>query len=331
MRLNRMWWKTEVEEAVTTAPDNSPYTDRPANTAVLLMQVARPHQWTKNLFVLAPLLFSGRLGESAAIVHAVIAFFCFCLASSTIYVFNDTRDAAADRMHPVKRFRPLASGELSIGMASAWCAALAIASMVTGLAGGAGLAWLCALYLVLMFAYCLSLKRVVIVDAMLIAIGFVIRVIGGAVAISVTPSHWLIICAFLLALYLAFTKRRQELLALGGDASSHRSSLGAYTIPFLDQVSTILLSAIVVCYALYTVSPDTVARVGTTNMVYGTLFVLYGLLRYLHLVQTGSKGDDPGRLLIGDLSLGGAVAGWVVYNAAVVYWNVLLRVGGRSV
>lgn len=308
-------------------PDSPPR----AGTGALLVQVARPHQWTKNFFVLAPLLFSGRLGDSGAIFHAAVAFFCFCLASSAVYVFNDAHDAATDRMHPVKRFRPLASGELPIGLASGWCGLLAVASLLTGLAAGAGLAWLCGLYLVLMFAYCSSLKRVVIVDAMLIAIGFVIRVIGGAVAIGVTPSHWLIICAFLLALYLAFTKRRQELLVLGDGASGHRSSLGAYTIPFLDQVSTILLSAIVVCYALYTVSPDTVARVGTTSMVYGTLFVLYGLLRYLHLVQTLSHGGDPGKLLIGDPPLGGAVVCWVVFNAAIVYWGALVRFGSRWV
>lgn len=308
-------------------PDNSSRT----SAGALLVQIARPHQWTKNLFVLAPLLFSGRIGDSRAILQAAVSFFCFCLASSAVYVFNDAQDAAADRMHPVKRFRPLASGALPIGLALGWCALLAVASLLTGLAAGPGLTWLCGLYLVLMFAYCSSLKRVVIIDAMLIAIGFVIRVVGGAVAIGVTPSHWLIICAFLLALYLAFTKRRQELLVLGDDASGHRPSLGAYTIPFLDQVSTILLSAIVVCYALYTVSPDTVARVGTTNMVYGTLFVLYGLLRYLHLVQTQSHGGDPGKLLVGDLPLGGSVICWVVFNAVIIYWGTLARLGSRWV
>lgn len=302
---------------------------RTVSTGALLLRVARPHQWTKNFFVLAPLLFSGRLGDSSAIFHAAVSFCCFCLASSSVYVLNDIRDASVDQMHPVKRFRPLASGELTVGLASAWCGLLAAAALLIGLFAGVGVAWLCGLYLVLMFAYCSVLKQVVIVDAMLLAIGFVIRVIGGAVAISVTPSHWLIICAFLLALYLAFTKRRQELLSLGSDASSHRSSLGAYTIPFLDQVSTILLSAIVVSYALYTVSPDTVARVGSTNMVHGTLFVLYGLLRYLYLVQTLSHGGDPGKLLVGDLPLGGAVVCWIVFNTAIVYWNTLWRFGGH--
>lgn len=292
-----------------------------ANAGALLLRIARPQQWTKNLFVLAPLLFSGRLGDPGAITGAIVAFCCFCLASSAVYVFNDIGDAAADRMHPVKRYRPLAAGTLSPGLAWSWCGLLAVASLLTALAAGTELAGLCGLYLALMAAYCSVLKRVVILDAMLIAIGFVIRVIGGAAAIGVTPSHWLILCAFLLALYLAFAKRRQELLSLGEQASRHRAALGAYGVTFLDQVSTILLSAIVVCYALYTVSPDTVSRVGSSNMIYGTLFVLYGLLRYLHLVQASGHGGEPAKLLAGDPPLGGAVVCWVLYNAAILYGN----------
>ena len=283
-----------------------------------LFTVSRPHQWSKNLFVLAPLLFSRNLGDPGALTNACIAFACFCLASSAIYVVNDIQDAKADRLHPLKRMRPIAAGYLSPGMAWAWAILLTAGSLALAQSLGMQVLALCGTYLILMLGYCFHLKRVVILDAILIAGGFVIRVAGGAAAISVAPSHWLIICAFLLALYLAFAKRRQEMLTLS-DATGHRAALGAYTLPFLEQVNTILLAALLLSYALYTVAPETIARCGTDLLVYGTLFVLYGLLRYLHLIQTAGNGGDPGKLLVSDKPLAATVAGWTVYNAAVIY------------
>jgi 4-hydroxybenzoate polyprenyltransferase len=165
-------------------------------------------------------------------------------------------------------------------------------------------------------------KRAVIVDCILIATGFVLRVVGGAVAIHVVPSHWLIVCAFLLASYLAFSKRRQELLTLAGGATQHRSVLGEYTVAYLEQVNTILLAAVIVCYALYTVAPETIERFGTDRLIYGTVFVLYGLLRYMALSQnTSANAGDAGQLLLRDRPLLIAVSAWVMYNGLVIYWT----------
>lgn len=278
----------------------------------------RPHQWTKNIFVLSPLLFSKSLGDPDALRQGVLAFLAFCLASSAIYILNDIQDAAMDRLHPQKQFRPIASGNLSISAAWACFGVLMITCLTLSSWLGYSSFLFAAAYVLLMAGYCLSFKRIIILDAMCIAAGFVLRVAGGAAAISVEASHWLIVCAFLLALYLAFAKRRQEMLAVS-KAVGHREVLGQYTLPFLEQVNTILLGTLIVCYALYAVAPETIARFGTDSLVYGTLFVLYGLLRYLNLIQNSKNGGEPGKLLATDKPLIAAVAGWTVYNTAVIY------------
>lgn len=285
----------------------------------------RPHQWTKNLFVLAPLLFGRRMGDSGAVISAMAAFACFCLFSSAIYVFNDVLDLAADRLHPNKRSRPIAAGELSPAAALAGACVLLAAGFTVAYRISPGFLALVAGYLLLMIAYCVALKRAIVLDAMTIATGFVMRVVGGAIAVSVSPSHWLIVCAFLLALYLAFAKRRQELLALTGGAERHRAVLGEYTVGYLDQVHTLLLAAVVVCYALYTVAPETTANFGTDALIYGTVFVLYGLLRYMALTQNGIKGGDPGKLVLSDPPLIAAIGCWAAHAALVIYWREITR------
>ncbi len=281
----------------------------------------RPHQWIKNLFVLAPLLFSGRLRDGDALREALTAFASFCLISSAVYLINDIADSEADRNHPEKRLRPIASGALDMRTAAGTCALL--------LAGAVAAAWplrstfgyIEALYFASTLAYCLFLKQATILDCIIVASGFVLRVAGGAAAIGVEASHWLIVCTFVLALYLAFSKRRQELLALPAGAKEHRQVLGRYTVPYVDQVNTILLATAIVCYALYTVAADTVARFGTERLIYGTAFVIYGLLRYLLLTQNADSGGDPGRLLLRDKPLGATIICWAAYNAAVIYWR----------
>jgi 4-hydroxybenzoate polyprenyltransferase len=286
----------------------------------------RPHQWTKNLFVLAPVLFSGTLADSETIQRALAACAAFCLMSSALYILNDIIDAPADRQHPQKRLRPLASGMLSIRAAAIAALLLLGTATVIASALGTGFFALAGLYVASTMAYCLWLKRTVIVDCILIATGFVLRVVGGAVAIHVVPSHWLIVCAFLLALYLAFSKRRQELLTLSDGATRHRAVLGEYTVTYLDQVSTVLLTAVIVCYALYTVAPETVERFGTDALLYGTVFVLYGLLRYLALSQAESaNAGDAGKMLLRDRPLLIAIGSWAIYNVLVIYWNDLAR------
>jgi 4-hydroxybenzoate polyprenyltransferase len=279
----------------------------------------RPYQWLKNLFVLMPLLFGKKLSEPDAVMHALLACLSFCLMSSAIYIFNDIIDATEDRAHPEKRSRPIPSGALSIR--TALLGAVAMLALSSWMAVGLGSSFLVVMgiYFVLMIGYCVILKQLIVLDAMTIASGFVLRVVGGAIAVEVKPTHWLIACAFLLALYLAFAKRRQELLLLSDCEARRRQVLDSYSVSYLDQVNNILIGATVVCYALYTVAPETVARFGTDSLIYGTVFVIYGLLRYLALIQNPVNGGDPSRLLIKDKPLLLAVAGWVIYNAAVIY------------
>ncbi len=287
--------------------------------ASLLVATLRPYQWVKNAFVLAPLLFGQKLNDPAAVAQALLAFAGFCLTASAVYLVNDLIDAPRDRVHPTKRRRPIASGAVPVSWALALVVGLclSIAGVVRQL--GPASAALLLTYGGLMLGYCVGLKRVPLIDCMVIAAGFVLRVTCGAAAVGVAASHWLIACTFLLALFLAFAKRRQELVTLAGAAADHRPALEGYSLRFLDQVNTLLGGVTIVCYLLYTVAPETVARFRSDALIYGTVFVIYGLFRYLALVQTVETADDPTRLVLHDRPLQAAVLGWIVYNAAIIY------------
>lgn len=290
----------------------------------MLLACARPHQWVKNLFVLAPLMFSGKLINPVELAHGVVAVLSFCLISSAIYVFNDFMDADADRAHPDKSSRPIASGHLSITIALIAStvmlgAGLSIASFV-----GAHFAMLASIYLVMTVSYCVFLKHIVILDAMIIACGFVLRLIAGAVAVNVPPSKWLILCAFLLSLYLAFAKRRQELMVQSESVVRHRQVLGEYSTTFLDQANSILVGAAMICYAIYTMDNNTIENFGSEAVVFGNVFVIHGLLRYMALMQNTAQGQDPSMVLIRDRPLMITIIGWAVYNATVLYHEEIL-------
>lgn len=294
-----------------------------------LLVSMRPHQWTKNLFVLAPLLFGQKLGDAAAVGMALLAFVVFCLIASALYIINDIADAEADRAHPEKCFRPIASGELTVPLA----VLAAIMLLASAFGVGALIGWqflaLAIGYGVMTFGYSFAVKHIVILDCMTIASGFVLRVVGGAAAVKVTPTHWLIVCAFLLALYLAFAKRRQELLLLSGAASEHRQVLGQYSVAYLEQVNNILVGATIVCYTLYTVAPETVARFGTDKLIYGSVFVVYGMLRYMVLTHKTENGGNPSKVLISDLPLMLAILGWGLFNGLVIYRGALAALWER--
>lgn len=292
---------------------------REKGTIRLLLTVMRPHQWTKNLFVLAPVLFGRKLTDAGSVIDALLAFVVFCLLASSVYIFNDWIDSDDDRAHPEKRKRPISSGELQAPIAITAAVLLLIAALGLSVFIGPTFVIVASVYVGLMACYCLSLKRMIVLDAMTIAVGFVLRVVGGAVAVNVETTHWLIACTFLLALFLAFTKRRQELLALSIEASNHRHVLSHYSVAYLENVNNILIGAAIVCYALYTVAPETVARFGTDNLIYGSVFVIYGMLRYLALVNDPQKGGNPSKLLLSDVPLLIAVWGWAVFNAAMIY------------
>jgi 4-hydroxybenzoate polyprenyltransferase len=269
--------------------------------------------------VLAPLLFGQKLTDMSALTSATTGFVAFCMLSSAVYIYNDWWDAEDDRAHPEKRHRPISSGALSASFALSVAGVLVAGGISLGLSVGKMFAGICLVYTLLMAAYCMWLKRAIVLDAMTIAGGFVLRVLAGAIAVQVAATHWLIACTFLLALFLAFAKRRQELLILEDAATNHRDVLGRYSLSYLDSVINIVIGASIVCYALYTVAPETVARFGTDNLVYGTAFVVYGMLRYLALIRDQSKGGNPTKLLLSDLPLLITLAGWVLYNGAVIY------------
>ncbi len=279
----------------------------------------RPQQWMKNLFVLTPLLFGQKLGDPEAIGRALLAAVAFCLLSSALYILNDLIDAPTDRLHPEKRFRPIAAGTLPMAVAWLGFGGLLLMALWMSVLLGPGFLRPAVAYGSLTLGYSVAFKRIMILDGMVIAGGFVLRVLGGAAAVTVAPTHWLIACTFLLSLFLAFAKRRQELVLLSETAGQHRRVLGEYTVGYLDQVNNLVLGATIVCYALYTVAPETVARFGTDRLIYGSVFVIYGLLRYMALVQDPAKGGEPGRLLVQDRPLLLAMLGWAVYNALVIY------------
>lgn len=285
----------------------------------LLLAAMRPHQWVKNLFIFAPLLFGRKLTDVTAIGYSLVAFAVFCCLASALYIFNDWVDAEEDRAHPEKRHRPISSGLLPVPVALFGAGVLMIAAFWMAAFIGLKFFLIAGLYFVLILSYCLALKRMIVLDGMTIAAGFVLRVVGGAVAVSVMPTHWLIVCAFLLALFLAFTKRRQELLTLSGNAAEHREVLDQYSIGYLGQVNNILIGASIVCYALYTVAPETVERFGTNNLIYGTIFVIYGLLRYMALIDNPANGGNPSKMLLTDKPLLLTVAGWAIYNIIMIY------------
>src|SRR5215813_6270739 len=261
----------------------------------------RPRQWTKNLAVFAPLLFARRVFEAGSASRALLAFVAFCLLSSGTYVFNDWIDREEDRRHPEKALRPIAAREIR----GRTVLLLIIICWAAGLDLGVHLGWqfaaLGAGYLVLQLAYTSVLKHQVVLDVLAIAAGFVLRILAGAVAIDVPVSGWLFLCALLLALFLGLAKRRQELVSLKEAAPEHRAALGEYNLPLLDQMLSTVAGMCILAYGLYTVAPDTVAKVGSDRLKWTLPFVLYGIFRYLFLVHRRHVTGSPERVLFSDV------------------------------
>jgi 4-hydroxybenzoate polyprenyltransferase len=285
-----------------------------------LIQLLRVKQWNKNLFVFAALVFSRRLFHLEDVLLTAGGFGLFSLAASALYIFNDIRDAEADRRHPQKKSRPIASGRVSTGTASVIAIILGAAALGGAFALDRGFWSVLAIYVILNLAYSALLKQVVIIDVMVIAAGFVLRVLAGAAVISVSPSSWLVICTILLALFLAFGKRRQEIVMLGDEADSHRPVLEHYSTYFLDQMMAVVTASTVISYMLYTVSEDTYKFFGTRHLLWTTPFVLYGIFRYLYLVHRKEKGGDPAELMFGDKPLLINIVLWVIACVLIIYF-----------
>ena len=284
------------------------------------LKALRPHQWIKNLFVLAALVFSKHIFDPDYMIQAGLAFVSFCLISSATYLFNDIQDRENDRNHPEKRHRPIASGAL--GVSTAFVIALIMALVAVWLAFGIQLyfGFILIFYILLNLGYSLGLKHVVILDVMIIASGFLLRAIGGALAIEVAISSWFILCTMLLALFLGFVKRRQELTLLENQAGHHRRSLNDYSAQFLDQVIAIVTAGALVSYALYTMSPEVSEKLGTPYLNLTIPFVLYGMLRYLYLVYSKGQGGDTATTLLRDFPLQLACLLWLITLGAILYF-----------
>lgn len=288
----------------------------PLQAAVRAM---RPKQWTKNAVVLAALVFAlGDLKQHAGlnlIWAALEAALIFCVVSSAVYLMNDLKDVDLDRQHPVKRLRPIAAGELPVPAATILALLLA--------AGGLGAAWfmgprflaVAGVYLVLQLAYTHGLKKVAYVDVLVISAGFVLRALAGAVAIAVNISPWLLLCTFLLALFLGLCKRRHELVVVNDAGGETRPSLRQYNEKVLDQLIAITAAATLVCYAIYTQWPETVDKFGTRMLGFTIPFVVYGLFRYVDNVYRKEMGGSPEQILLTDRHL---LVDLALYGAAVV-------------
>lgn len=279
----------------------------------------RPVQWVKNLFIFAGLIFSGNLFHPEVLIRVGNGFILFSIVASSIYIFNDIIDLEYDRAHPEKKNRPLAAGLLSVTVAYAGAIVFASAGLICALALDQVFFAILLSYLIINVAYTIKIKKMVILDIMCIASGFVLRVLAGTELAEVMPSDWLILCTIMLSLFLGFSKRRQELFVRGTDAFSHRKVLGEYSISFLDQMIAVATACTVMSYALYTVSPQTVSRFGTRNLVFSIPFVIYGIYRYLYLIHQKNMGGNPTRELVSDLPLLINALLWALLVVLIIY------------
>jgi 4-hydroxybenzoate polyprenyltransferase len=273
----------------------------------------RPRQWSKNLLLFAGLIFAAKLGDASRWVEAIAAFVAYCAASSAAYLANDVRDAADDREHPVKRLRPIASGELSVRVALSLAVVLALAAVaITAVLGPWSLAFMGG-FLALQVAYTGGLKHVELVDVLAIAGLFVLRAAAGAEAVDVRISPWLLICTGLLALFLALGKRRAELVLVGAEETPGRPVLEGYSLLLVDQLVTVVAASTVIAYALYTFT----ARDSNAMMV--TIpFVVYGVFRYLLLLHRRGLGEEPENVLLSDVPLLATIAAWATTSAVIL-------------
>jgi 4-hydroxybenzoate polyprenyltransferase len=291
---------------------------------VSLLVSLRPEQWTKNVFVFAGLMFgyyqaADQLQASTAIARTLAAFAIFCALSSVVYLLNDVADREGDREHPLKCRRPIACGDLSVGVALTAAAVIAVVALtaafwLTPFFGAVSL-----LYVSLITLYSTRLKHVVILDVLTLAIGFVLRTVAGAVVIDVAISHWLVVCTILLALFLALSKRRHELTLLTDRAADHRRILGEYSPYLLDQMISVVTASTLIAYIFYTISPETQQKFHTPWLGLTIPFPLYGIFRYLYLVHQKEGGGSPTTMLMNDRPLLVCVALWAVAVVVIIY------------
>jgi 4-hydroxybenzoate polyprenyltransferase len=302
------------------APTKAPVTFlRPTGLAVVrgLIKSCRPKQWSKNVLLFFGLIFALKLTDPALVGRAFLGFLVFCAASSGVYLINDVADVEKDRQHPKKRLRPLAARVITPTQALSLAGALFLAAFLASAFLGPVFAALTIFYVLLMVVYSFRLKHVVLIDVFVLAAGFVLRAVAGAVAVGVPISPWLYLCTVLASLFLGLAKRRHELVLLSNGAGNHRRILDEYSLPLLDQLIVIVVSATVMAYSLYTFSAENLPA--DHSMMLTIPFVLYGLFRYLYLVHQRGEGGSPDEALLTDRPLLGATALWLLTATAILY------------
>ena len=278
----------------------------------------RPHQWVKNAFVFIGLLFGHAWRDPNLTTQAGFAFAAFCLISSTIYIINDIVDMEQDRHHPKKNQRPLVSGQISVIAAIILAVVLGALGFVLALGASKIVVIILVAYALMNIAYSLWLKHVVILDVFIIATGFMLRILAGTLGVGIPPSQWLLLCGMMVTLFLGFTKRRAEIMALAEDKAAHRKVLEHYGPVLLDKMIGITAAGLIMSYSLYTMNPDTIRIHGTSNLIYTVPFVMYGVFRYIYLLHHQSRGGDPSHDLVRDHHLLIVVGAWL----AVTIWLI---------
>jgi len=286
-----------------------------------LVQLLRPEQWVKNFFIFFPLFFSGQLLNTDLLLQCVIAFFSFSFAASSIYCFNDIYDVEADRLHPKKCKRPIASGAIPVRTAYALMAVCLVISMAILLLSVQKylLMALIGFYYLMNLAYCVKLKQYAIIDVVVISIGFVLRVVAGGTATGIWLSEWIVIITFLLALFLAFAKRRDDVVLFQNTGISSRKNTSRYNLDFMNQVMTVVSTVTVVAYIMYTLSPDVIERFHSRNIYITAVFVLLGIIRYLQVTIVDLKSGSPTEVLLKDRFVQFCLAGWIVSFLIIIY------------
>lgn len=287
-----------------------------------MIKVIRPQQWIKNMFVFLPLFFGRQMTDMELLVNAIIVFFAYSFAASSVYCFNDVIDVEADRRHPVKCHRPVASGAVSVHSAYIMMVAMISLSMalLTFLRGDV-LPTVCIIlgYWLMNMAYCWRLKQYAIIDVCIIAFGFVLRILAGGVSTGVVISHWLVMMTFLLTLFLSFAKRRDDVLRMMKTGEAPRQNTSRYNLTFINQTITITAGVMLVCYIMYTVSPEVVANFNTPYLYLTSGYVVVGLLRYIQLAVVDEKSGDPTKVMLHDRMIQFVVMAWILTFLLIIY------------
>lgn len=288
-----------------------------------IILLLRPQQWLKNGFIFLPVFFDHKLTELNYLLPAIIAFFAYSFAASGIYCLNDLIDVEADRKHPKKCKRPIASGKISKTMAAMLVALCLIASVATAffIEGDARykVMTIIGIYFIMNIAYCLKLKQKAVVDVFIIAVGFVLRIFVGGCATGIVLSQWIVLMTFLLALFLAFAKRRDDVVIYEDTGVLARKNVNRYNLPFMNQVIGVVSSITMVCYIMYTVDPEVMSRMGSRYVYLTSVFVLAGIIRYLQLTIVDVKSGSPTKVLMHDRFVQYCIAGWILSFILIIY------------